>query len=160
MTYLIFQVHVRRGDYLRKTNGGWLRAADGREVDKPYFVKSIQHFRSKYKNITFLAVSDDRRWTKENLSPLGILTLPESESPGHDLALLSSCNHTIMTYGSFGFWGSFLAGGDVVYFSDFMHPSSKMAKIFVYDKMYPREWVGISTTPPGFWDNYTNPFIK
>lgn len=144
---------------MHKSKGGWLRAANGREVDIPYFQKSIEYFRNKYSNITFLAISDDRKWTRDNLSSLGILTLPDSASPGHDLAVLSSCNHTIMTYGSFGFWGSYLAGGEVVYFSDFVKPDSRMAEIFVYDKMYPKEWIGISTTPDGFWDEYTNPFM-
>jgi hypothetical protein len=30
---------------------------------------------------------------------------------GRDLALLAACNHTILTYGTFGFWAGFLAGG-------------------------------------------------
>jgi len=30
---------------------------------------------------------------------------------GMDLALLAACNHTILTYGTFGFWAGFLAGG-------------------------------------------------
>ena len=29
---------------------------------------------------------------------------------GMDLALLAACNHTILTYGTFGFWAGFLAG--------------------------------------------------
>lgn len=33
--------------------------------------------------------------------------------PGIDLALLSQANHSIMSYGTFGMWGAFLAGGDV-----------------------------------------------
>ena len=33
---------------------------------------------------------------------------------GFDLCLLSSCNHSIHTHGTFGTWGSVLAGGDVV----------------------------------------------
>jgi hypothetical protein len=28
-----------------------------------------------------------------------------------DLALLAACNHTILTYGTFGFWAGLLAGG-------------------------------------------------
>jgi hypothetical protein len=28
-----------------------------------------------------------------------------------DLALLAACNHSILTYGTFGFWAGFLAGG-------------------------------------------------
>ena len=38
---------------------------------------------------------------------------PGLESAGCDLALLASCNHTIMSQGQFGLWGSFLAGGDI-----------------------------------------------
>ena len=34
--------------------------------------------------------------------------------PGFDLCLLASCNHSIHTYGTFGMWGSLLAGGDVI----------------------------------------------
>ena len=33
-----------------------------------------------------------------------------SSSQGRDLAILSSCNHTILSYGTYGFWGGFLAG--------------------------------------------------
>ena len=35
-------------------------------------------------------------------------------SPEEDLALLSSCNHTLIGYGTFGLWGGFIAGGEVV----------------------------------------------
>ncbi|XP_054715319.1 galactoside alpha-(1,2)-fucosyltransferase 1-like [Uloborus diversus] len=153
-------VHVRRGDYLRKGSGGWLRAANGREVDLLYFQKAVDYFRNRYGNVTFLAVSDDRKWCKRNLSQLGILTVPDSPSPGHDLALLAECNHTIMTYGTYGFWGGYLSGGTVVYFTDFVKPNTTVAKkFFVYEKIYPPEWIGISTTKPGYWESYTNPFL-
>ena len=33
---------------------------------------------------------------------------------GFDLCVLASSHHTIITYGTFGLWGSLLAGGDVV----------------------------------------------
>ena len=34
----------------------------------------------------------------------------KTSSQGRDLAILSSCNHTILSYGTYGFWGGFLAG--------------------------------------------------
>ena len=34
--------------------------------------------------------------------------------PGFDLCLLASSAHSIHTYGTFGLWGSLLAGGDVI----------------------------------------------
>ena len=33
---------------------------------------------------------------------------------GFDLCVLSTSQHTIHTYGTFGLWGSLLAGGDVI----------------------------------------------
>ena len=35
-------------------------------------------------------------------------------SIGHDLAVMSLCNHTILTYGTFSHWAGFLAGGSRV----------------------------------------------
>ena len=35
-------------------------------------------------------------------------------SIGHDLAVMSLCNHTILTYGTFSHWMGFLAGGSRV----------------------------------------------
>ena len=29
---------------------------------------------------------------------------------GRDLAVLAACDHTILTYGTYGFWAGFLAG--------------------------------------------------
>ncbi|RXG52739.1 Galactoside 2-alpha-L-fucosyltransferase 1 [Armadillidium vulgare] len=31
------------------------------------------------------------------------------------MAILSFCNHSIFTIGSYGFWASYLAGGEVLY---------------------------------------------
>ncbi|KAG8179532.1 hypothetical protein JTE90_025759 [Oedothorax gibbosus] len=158
-TQVYVGVHVRRGDYTKKSPGGWLRAYDGREVDDEYFRLAVKYFNDKYHNVTFIAVSDDRSWCRQNLARHGILTAPDSPSAAHDLSLLAECNHTIMTYGTYGFWGGFLSGGDVVYFDDFLKPNQSFTKrYFVFEKMYPKEWIGISTTKPGFWESYKNPF--
>ena len=37
-----------------------------------------------------------------------------SDLVGWDLCVLATSNHSIHTYGTFGLWGSLLAGGDVV----------------------------------------------
>ena len=33
-----------------------------------------------------------------------------SQPQGRDLAILAACNHTVLSYGTYGFWGGFLAG--------------------------------------------------
>nr|XP_042898554.1 galactoside alpha-(1,2)-fucosyltransferase 2 [Parasteatoda tepidariorum] len=157
---ILAEVHVRRGDYLSHSRGGWLRGYEGREVDREYFERAMEYFNFKYDNVTFLAISDDRDWCRKNLTDLGIVTTPDSPSAGHDLALLTECNHTIMSYGTYGFWGGYLGGGEVVYFADFLKPNTSFVRdYFVYEKMYPTDWIGISTTKPGFWESYTNPFM-
>ena len=37
-----------------------------------------------------------------------------TDGVGFDLCVLASCDHSIHTYGTFGLWGSLLAGGDVI----------------------------------------------
>ena len=34
---------------------------------------------------------------------------------GHDLAVMSQCNHAVASRGTFSFWVGFLAGGKIVY---------------------------------------------
>ncbi|GBM77575.1 Galactoside 2-alpha-L-fucosyltransferase 1 [Araneus ventricosus] len=136
-------VHVRRGDYQKR----WLDIYKGVEVNMEFFQKAVEYFRNKYKNVIFVAVSDDRVWCVLNLAgPLGVYVSEESPSPAHDIAILAHCNHTIMTYGTFGFWGAYLAGGEVVYFDKFLLPNTSFAKTdFIFDKMYPPRWKGIVT---------------
>ena len=35
--------------------------------------------------------------------------------PQTDMAIAASCNHTIYDYGTFGFWGAYLAGGHAIF---------------------------------------------
>jgi len=126
-------VHIRRGDYgqhleyLYKIN----------QLESQYFIKAMKFFKNRYDSVIFVVVSDDIPWAKENLGDLPDLDvvflgntkvlekdisnpLKPGEDIGEDLALLISCNHTIMSFGTFGMWGSLLAGGQVVVPSSFL----------------------------------------
>lgn len=61
----------------------------------------------------FLIVSDDLEWCRNHLLDASDVLIA-SKSAEHDLALLSSCNHTIIDYGTFGYWGALMAGGHTV----------------------------------------------
>ncbi|GFW35882.1 galactoside 2-alpha-L-fucosyltransferase 3 [Trichonephila clavipes] len=137
-------IHVRRGDYEKR----WLNIYKGLAVNMEFFQKAIEYFRNKYQSVIFLVVSDDRPWCIENLSGLlGVYVTEKASTPVHDLAVLAHCNHTVMTYGTYGFWGAYLAGGEVVYFDKFLKPNTSFINNnFIFDKMYPPRWKGIVTT--------------
>merc|ERR1711976_750083 len=95
-------------------------------VDHLFFDKAFEIYRNRYNKdgnkVIFLAVSDDNEWIKENLnhddvrfgSDYSQANLNETDLVGFDMCVLANSNHSIHAYGTFGLWGSLLAGGDVV----------------------------------------------
>ena len=64
-------------------------------------------------------------------------------SPEFDLALLAQCNHSIMTLGTFGWWGAWLAGGDVIYFNHSMKEGSRIGKVWINEDFFWPTWIGM-----------------
>ncbi|XP_060587992.1 uncharacterized protein LOC132743491 [Ruditapes philippinarum] len=62
----------------------------------------------------------------------------------NDLAAMSLCDHMIISVGTFGWWGGWLAGGSVIYFNGYPKPGSEISKYFVKDDFYPPFWIGIT----------------
>jgi len=60
-----------------------------------------------------------------------------------DLAILSQCNHTIMTVGTYGWWAGYLAGGITVYYKNFPAEGSSFYRIFSKDDFFPPHWIGL-----------------
>lgn len=110
---ILIGVHVRRTDYSE-----FLRDRFNAQLVGPlYFDRAMNYFRNKFpKRALFVVVSDDMQWCRHNLQSDDIVYAGNSETsnPAIDLALLASCNHSIITYGNFGFWGAYLAGGEVI----------------------------------------------
>ena len=66
-----------------------------------------------------------------------------------DFAILKSCDHMIMTIGSFGWWAAWLGphlnGGTVIYQSDaFDITNDFMRNNMMLDDVYPSSWIPIS----------------
>ncbi|XP_047492332.1 galactoside alpha-(1,2)-fucosyltransferase 1-like isoform X2 [Penaeus chinensis] len=81
-----------------------------------YFERAMDYYREKFADgVAFIAASDDPRFIIATLSHNPDVYFAPGRSPELDLAVLVSCNHSIITMGSFGFWSGFLAGGEVVY---------------------------------------------
>ena len=68
-------------------------------------------------------ITDDLNWCEEHLihrrkiEDLYIVSKPLNagiDGIGHDLAVMSMCDHSILSRGTFSFWAGFLAGGSVI----------------------------------------------
>ncbi|XP_023323360.1 galactoside 2-alpha-L-fucosyltransferase 2 [Eurytemora carolleeae] len=123
-------VHVRRSDYGQHL----VKMYNLTLIDAAYFNRAMEYYRNKFDSIVFAVVSDDLSWARSNMEGEDVFflghdrtqekdelnPLKPGEDIGEDLALLASCNHTIMTYGTFGMWGGLLSGGEVLFPSSFL----------------------------------------
>jgi len=104
-------VHVRRTDWYKAVSP---RFGAKMLEEKKYYLAGVSYYQKKFpENVLFLVFSDDMEWCRKNLDHPSIV-FPGGKSPEEDLSLLSSLNHTLIGYGSYGLWGGFLAGGEVV----------------------------------------------
>jgi len=137
-------MHVRRGDYVRIVPNH----RKGVIADARYLAKAMERMRGRYPDSVFVVASDDVTWCRHNINvSRGDVYfvadgIPQA-SPGQDIAVLAACNHTIMTFGTFGFWCAYLAGGDVIYLSNNFLPNSPFLRIFRYKAAYLPNWEGI-----------------
>lgn len=136
-------VHVRRGDYVHIMPNIW----KGVVADRGYLEEALDRFRARYPSPVFVVTSNGMAWCKENIDATrGDVVFAGNGiegSPAKDFALLTQCNHTIMTIGTFGIWAAYLAGGDTIYLANYTLPDSPFLKIFKPEAAFLPEWVGI-----------------
>ena len=106
-------------------------------VDRGYFRDAMDYFREEFDNVLFLYVSDDMEWGRRNLRSLGRgdLFFAGGRTAGEDMAVLASCSHTVITWGTFSMWAAVLAGGE--YYGPYgpivpahlQHPKKKKKKL-------------------------------
>lgn len=131
-------VHLRRSDASKSFSDLGFPAL------KPgYFFSAmdtmVNNLKVKKKSMIFVLVSDDHQWVKDNILPrvkdfnaiiAGNGDFQTIWGAAYDLALMSRCNHTILSFGSYSFWAGFLAGGmritPATYFNGAMSKLSKM----------------------------------
>ena len=98
-------VHVRRGDYV--TNFPDKHPA----VSIEYLTGAIDYFINLgYKS--FLVCSDDIRWCIESFKPMEqkgiVFSYSTNHAPIEDMAMMSCCEHNIISNSSFSWWSSWL----------------------------------------------------
>ncbi|CAG9768176.1 unnamed protein product [Ceutorhynchus assimilis] len=115
-SYTFIAVHVRRTDYI----GYIARIYGDSAASRQFYVKAMKYYENKFPNCLFIFISDDPTWcyqefgNRENVYVTSYGT-EKLNSPAEDMAVMAACNHTIIDYGTFGEWGSILAGGETVY---------------------------------------------
>lgn len=109
-SHVLVGVHVRRTDYVN-----FIKQFKTRIPEKPYFRRAMQYYRNKYPNVLFVVASDDMSYVRKNFGNESDVLFAPGSPRELDMALLTSCNHSIITTGSFGFWTGYLSGGEVLY---------------------------------------------
>jgi galactoside 2-L-fucosyltransferase 1/2 len=117
-------VHVRRTDYkihLKKLHKASL-------VKPDYFLRQMDYFRSNYKAVIFVVVSDEPEWCKHELHGDNVVVM-KTNSPAQDLAIMAACNHSIIDYGTYRMLGAILAGGDTFVYNITGNGATQMASL-------------------------------
>jgi len=136
-------VHVRRGDYL-----DYSRVIHIEMPTVEFFAGAMEYFSLKSSNVVFIVVSDEIEWCIQNFRSLtnkfNVKFLNTSmEHGGIDLAVLAKCNHVIYGFGSFGFWGGYLSGGEAVFCSDCVTSETTWVKLHGdYSNAVLPSWIG------------------
>ena len=108
--------------------------------------KASMHF-NRANSTIFIATSDSPNSAKRKLERVehmyNIFWL--NGSSGEEvMAVLSKCNHSIISGGTFGFWAAWLAGGTTFYFDKYCRPNTYFAKFFISKNFYLPEWIPVS----------------
>ena len=133
-------VHVRRGDFLtpRALKLGFGFAGLG------YIDKAMSYIKTRLNaDPLFIVLSNDKGWCNSNLNRRKTVISPFDQAY-EDLALMTLCDHVIMTSGTFGWWGAWLSNGIVVYYKNFPRPNSSLEAHFNRYDYYPASWVGLA----------------
>ncbi|XP_071098369.1 galactoside alpha-(1,2)-fucosyltransferase 2-like [Haliotis cracherodii] len=134
-------LHVRRGDLMLP-----IRVKQGRRAaPKQFYLRAMDYFRRLYHNVLFIIGSDSQQWAVENFAGPDVIVLKDM-LPEVDMCILSRCNHTIMSVGTFGWWVGFLGRGKTVYYDQpFKNHSETSALYSKYENDFIRPgWIGMS----------------
>jgi galactoside 2-L-fucosyltransferase 1/2 len=102
----------------------------GEDYGVAYLHKSIKYMLNRFHDrcLLFVVCSDDMTWSQANFQAalsnntavftgkcLPQVTFFAGRNAVQDMTVLVSCNHTILTMGTFGWWSAYLSGGLAIY---------------------------------------------
>ena len=134
--YVTVGLHSRRGDMVHNSAG----------MTSPpvsYYVNAMKYFKNLYKHVLFVFVTADVKWAKAEFKNFTDILLPSSRKVGEDMAIIASCDHTIVSVGSYGWWGAWLANGTTVYYNNWPRPKSRCRFWLTDADYFPAHWIPI-----------------
>lgn len=142
-------IHIRRGDYLTDNYH------EGLTPPIEYYTAAIEYIKNKLRKeirkSSFFVASDDISWVKSQSVFDGMVITQEGFRPEEDMAILSACEHLILSAGTFSWWSAYLSNSNKQ-FSDsikiyYSEPNREWKREFLVPKdHYPSEWIGINNT--------------
>jgi hypothetical protein len=99
---LVF-IHIRRTDYVR-----WPSIEFPAVMDLNWYRKAILAIKQKVRNPMFIIMGDDIFYIKDVFSNTENTVISENQE-AVDLAIMSLCQHGILSASSFAWWGAFLS---------------------------------------------------
>jgi len=108
-------VHVRRGDYVRRTETMRFHGVCGEE----YYRRCADIVSQRIPDPHFVVFTDDPGWARESIRTRHRITFVDWDAPrpgSTDLELMSRCRHHVLANSSFSWWGAWLGThpGDLV----------------------------------------------
>ena len=104
-------IHIRRGDmyqskYIATPN-------------ETFYQLAMNYFAERFPDrVIFVVCSDDIAWSKASIRHDRPVIFSENNNYQVDFAILSRCNHTVRSTGTFGDWAGFLAQGTTFRFNN------------------------------------------
>ncbi|KAJ8319128.1 hypothetical protein KUTeg_004219, partial [Tegillarca granosa] len=132
---ILVGVHIRRGDFVNNKYGYEV-------ATKEYLQRAVKYFTDRFINVLFIVCTNDLRWTKENMPPVAV-EYTENNSAEVDMCILSMCNNTILSVGTFGWWAAWLNKGTTIFFKWPAKEGSPLRKDFSknYTDYFPPKWI-------------------
>ena len=135
-------IHVRRTDMA--TQGSHKQGY--MEAPKEYIWLAMDKMDTLLSNDSkpsvFIVTSDDITWCRSVIQRKNrTVIFSTSRNEGVDLALLANCDHTIITTGTYGWWGAYIAGGHTIYYSRYPRPNTYVGRLTNVTDYYPPDWI-------------------
>jgi galactoside 2-L-fucosyltransferase 1/2 len=99
----------------------------------------MQYYRKRYAKLHFLVASDHIHWCHRHFRDTPNVTMMMIGTAYEDMAVLASCDHTIMSVGTYSWWGAMPAQGTVLYYKD-----TQPRKNFYQQDFFPPHWIPMS----------------